>query len=46
MSRLYVVESNFTVTGSMADHRLRVSPADIERFARALTIAPRGSRSR
>jgi molybdopterin-containing oxidoreductase family iron-sulfur binding subunit len=39
MSRLYVVESNLTVTGSMADHRLRMAPADIESFARALTIA-------
>ena len=37
MSRLYVVESNFTVTGSMADHRLRVPQADVEWFARALT---------
>jgi len=39
MNRLYVVESNLTVTGSMADHRLRVAQADIESFARALTIA-------
>jgi molybdopterin-containing oxidoreductase family iron-sulfur binding subunit len=39
MSRLYVLESNFTVTGSMADHRLPVLPTDIERFARALTVA-------
>ena len=38
MSRLYVLESNFTVTGSMADHRLRVPQADIEWFARALMV--------
>jgi molybdopterin-containing oxidoreductase family iron-sulfur binding subunit len=29
MNRLYVVESNLTVTGSMADHRLRVAQADM-----------------
>ena len=38
MNRLYVVESNYTVTGSMADHRLRMPQADIEWFLRALTI--------
>jgi molybdopterin-containing oxidoreductase family iron-sulfur binding subunit len=45
MSRLYVLESNFTVTGSMADHRLRVPNADIEWFARALVVvlAARGA---
>ncbi|MGB5366963.1 MAG: molybdopterin oxidoreductase, partial [Polyangiales bacterium] len=45
MSRLYVLESNFTVTGSMADHRLRIPQADIEWFARALmiTLAGRGA---
>ncbi|MEM9731451.1 MAG: hypothetical protein AAF997_22950, partial [Myxococcota bacterium] len=36
MSRLYVVESNFSQTGSMADHRLRSSQADIEQYAKAL----------
>ena len=36
MNRLYVVESTPTITGSMADHRLRLRPSDVERFARAL----------
>ena len=29
MNRLYVVESTYTVTGTMADHRLRLSAAQI-----------------
>ncbi|MDH3728663.1 MAG: 4Fe-4S dicluster domain-containing protein, partial [Myxococcales bacterium] len=36
LSRLYVVESNYSITGGMADHRLRIPQRDIERFARAL----------
>jgi MoCo/4Fe-4S cofactor protein with predicted Tat translocation signal len=36
MSRLYVVESNFTLTGSMADHRIPAPPHDVAHFARAL----------
>ncbi len=36
MSRLYVVEPALTVTGSMADHRLRVRGSQIEGFARAV----------
>ncbi len=36
MNRLYSVESNHSITGSMADHRLRLSAGDIERYARAL----------
>jgi molybdopterin-containing oxidoreductase family iron-sulfur binding subunit len=36
MSRLYVVESNHSITGSMADHRWRMPQRDIGRFARAL----------
>ena len=36
MSRLYVVESSLTLTGSNADHRLPVRSADVETFARAL----------
>jgi Fe-S-cluster-containing dehydrogenase component len=42
MSRLYAVESNFTVTGGMADHRLRMPQADIEWFARVLALALAG----
>ncbi|HWL85658.1 MAG TPA: TAT-variant-translocated molybdopterin oxidoreductase, partial [Polyangiaceae bacterium] len=36
MSRLYVVESTHSLTGSNADHRLRLPSADIERYARLL----------
>ncbi|MBX7112793.1 MAG: 4Fe-4S dicluster domain-containing protein [Myxococcaceae bacterium] len=36
MSRLYVVEPSLTITGSMADHRLRMRASDIEAFTRAL----------
>ncbi|MFN8005611.1 MAG: TAT-variant-translocated molybdopterin oxidoreductase [Terriglobia bacterium] len=36
MNRLYVVETTPTTTGSMADHRLPLSAAEIESFARAL----------
>jgi MoCo/4Fe-4S cofactor protein with predicted Tat translocation signal len=36
MNRLYVVESTATGTGSMADHRLALAPAAIDRLARAL----------
>ena len=36
MARLYAVESNLTVTGMNADHRLRVKPADVPRFGLAL----------
>jgi len=38
MSRLYAVEANYTVTGGMADHRLRMPSRDIERFARLLAV--------
>ncbi len=36
MSRLYVVESAFSGTGGMADHRLRLKPSQIGAFAAAL----------
>jgi molybdopterin-containing oxidoreductase family iron-sulfur binding subunit len=36
MTRLYVVESSPTVTGSNADHRLPIQSAEIENFAQML----------
>ncbi|HZZ59081.1 MAG TPA: TAT-variant-translocated molybdopterin oxidoreductase [Opitutaceae bacterium] len=36
MSRLYMAESGFTLTGSMADHRLRVATSHMLAFAAAL----------
>lgn len=36
MNRLYAVESTFTLTGSMADHRLRLGSSQILAFAAAL----------
>jgi len=36
MNRLYVVESNFSVTGGMADHRLRLQAKRIGQFTQAL----------
>ncbi|MBL8204806.1 MAG: TAT-variant-translocated molybdopterin oxidoreductase [Blastocatellia bacterium] len=36
MNRLYAVESNFTVTGAMADHRLRLQSSKISGFLAAL----------
>jgi len=36
MSRLYVAESAFTVTGAMADHRFRLTSRDVSAFAVAL----------
>lgn len=36
MSRLYVVEPTFTVTGMNADHRLRLAAQDVERYLVAL----------
>ncbi len=36
MNRLYVAEAGFTVTGGMADHRLRMRSAEVAGFARAV----------
>jgi MoCo/4Fe-4S cofactor protein with predicted Tat translocation signal len=36
ISRMYAVETNFTVTGSNADHRLRLKPSDVIAFTYAL----------
>jgi MoCo/4Fe-4S cofactor protein with predicted Tat translocation signal len=33
MNRLYAVEAAYTLTGGMADHRLRVSPSQVEGIA-------------
>jgi molybdopterin-containing oxidoreductase family iron-sulfur binding subunit len=36
MSRLYVAESHYGVTGMNADHRFRMKPSEVERFALAV----------
>jgi molybdopterin-containing oxidoreductase family iron-sulfur binding subunit len=36
MNRLYAVETMLTATGAGADHRLALTPAEVEPFARAL----------
>lgn len=38
MNRLYVVEGPMTVTGASADHRLRLAPSQIEKFAYTLAF--------
>lgn len=49
MNRLYVVESQMSVTGSSADHRLALTPDAIEQVARAIAqslgIAVQGTAS-
>jgi len=42
MNRLYVVESTPSITGSMADHRLRLASRDVARTALALARAVEG----
>ena len=39
MNRLYVAESQFSITGAMADHRARLRSADVLAFARGLGAA-------
>ena len=36
MSRLYVAESNYTITGAQADHRERMRSTDVRAFAAAI----------
>ncbi|MES2462839.1 MAG: TAT-variant-translocated molybdopterin oxidoreductase, partial [Armatimonadota bacterium] len=36
MNRLYVAESSYSITGTMADHRFAIKPSEVEQFARAL----------
>ncbi|MDX1617454.1 MAG: TAT-variant-translocated molybdopterin oxidoreductase [Balneolaceae bacterium] len=43
MSRLYAVESTFTLTGSNADNRLRIKTSEIELFVYALAAELSGS---
>src|SRR5436305_14273550 len=36
MNRLYAVENRFTLTGAMADHRMRIPASQVPAFTRAL----------
>ncbi len=45
MSRLYVIEPSMTVTGTMADHRLRAKGSQIEGIARAMAAKMGGALS-
>ena len=46
LSRLYVAESNYSITGAQADHRLRVKPSEVLAFASDLAreagVLPQG----
>ena len=44
MNRLYVVENRYTVTGAMADHRLRLPASQIGAFAQALAAEVAGTK--
>jgi Fe-S-cluster-containing dehydrogenase component len=39
MNRLYAAESYYSITGGMADHRLRIASGDIPAFAALMTAA-------
>src|SRR5690606_30430603 len=45
MNRLYVVEPSFTITGTVADHRLRLPASKIGEFAEKLLDALKGRAS-
>ncbi|MCB9553877.1 MAG: molybdopterin oxidoreductase, partial [Myxococcales bacterium] len=42
MTRLYVAESSYTITGALADHRTPIRPSAVRDLARALVRALRG----
>jgi molybdopterin-containing oxidoreductase family iron-sulfur binding subunit len=42
MNRIYAVENGYTLTGSYADHRLRLKASEIDAFAHALAAALSG----